>query len=118
MPVAPLEVESDRRSSPRIPLFGEATIQVGAERFEGRLVDVGTGGLAVLSPRPPPGGFLRVSFRLGSDSSVMDLDGVVVRSRRCGRDSLWGVQLHGNDPGTRTRLRDYVNTHQAAAQSA
>ena len=77
------------------------------------MIDVATGGLADLASRPPPSGFLRVSLRLGDDSGVIDLDGVVVRTRRCGADNLWGVKLQGNSPGARTRLRDYVNTHAA-----
>ncbi len=86
-------------------------IQIGADRIHVWLVDVGIGGVAVLAPRLPPAGLLRISFRVGPDAGFMDLDGVVVHSQPRGSESLWGVELHGADPGTRTRLRDYVRGH-------
>lgn len=99
----------ERRRGPRAPLDGVATVQQhGRESLACELHDVSTGGMAVLGSVPAPEGFVRISFRLGEQSSRFDVDGLVVREESRGGAALWGVRFLGLDPGTRTRLHSYI----------
>ena len=74
------------------------------------MVDVGVGGIALLAEPAAPTGFVRINFRVHHEASMFDVSGVVVREEDRGGRHLWGVQFHGMDLGTRTRLRNYVKT--------
>jgi hypothetical protein len=90
-------------------LVGVANLNLGSEVLPCQTLDVAMGGLAVIAPsRPPPGSPVHIGLRLGKDSSWIDMDGMVVReSVRNGR-LIWGLRFAEVDPGTRTRLRDFI----------
>lgn len=85
--------------------------------LEARLLDVGVGGMALLSRSGAPPGYLRIRFKLGPQSGEFDVGGVVVRERHQDEHTVWGVQFHGVDLGTRVRLRDYVAREQRISGS-
>jgi c-di-GMP-binding flagellar brake protein YcgR len=103
----------ERRRTPRAWLRGDATIQLPDNaRVQARLLDVGVGGMALIGRHGAPPGYVRIRFKLGPQSGIVDVGGRVVRERSDGEQTVWGVQFHALDLGTRIRLRDYVNRQQ------
>ncbi len=101
--------DMERRRSPRAKLRGRAEIEhreVGAA--QAHVLDVGVGGMALLTSGGAPPGYLRIRFKLGPQSGDFDVGGTVVSQRRADDQTVWGVKFHGIDLGTRVRLRDYV----------
>jgi c-di-GMP-binding flagellar brake protein YcgR len=88
-----------------------------ANAFSVRMLDIGLGGMGLMSRDGAPPGYVHIQFRLGPDSGVFDIGGSVVRERIDAEHSVWGVQFHGVDLGTRTRLRDYVTRHQRMTEA-
>jgi hypothetical protein len=93
-------------------LRGSATVELGQRpetpALEARVLDVGVGGMALLTRNGAPPGFLRIRFKLGPQSGEFDVGGTVVRERLQDDARVWGVRFCALDLGTRVRLRDYV----------
>jgi c-di-GMP-binding flagellar brake protein YcgR len=99
----------DRRRTPRAELRGSATVHLPDQaRFDAAVLDVGVGGMALRTRDGAPRGFMRIRFKLGPESPVFDVAGRVVRERLGSDHSVWGIQFHSLDLGTKIRLRDYV----------
>jgi len=100
---------TDRRSSPRATLRGEAIVYVGSERVSCRTVDVGKGGMALASPvGRAPGQFLRVNFHLNGGSRMLDADAVLVRDSPRDDEHIWGLMFQKLDPMMTHWITEYV----------
>lgn len=109
----------ERRRTPRAELKGLATVRTpgNSDGFSVGMLDIGLGGMGLISKSGAPPGFVRIQFRLGPDSGLFDVGGAIVRERIDADHSIWGIQFHGVDLGTKTRLRDYVSRHQRLNQA-
>lgn len=104
---------SERRSKSRVPLRVVGQIDFGERTTPCLLVDLSEHGLAVLTNAgEQPEGPVQVRFRLGGmDAAEAAIDAELVSRRDTGKTSLWGLRSIGLDLGTRTRVRDFVQTH-------
>jgi hypothetical protein len=108
----------EKRRTPRVEWQGEATVKLLGHRdgVSCRILDVAVGGMKLLGPLDAPKGkVVHIDFRLGDTSAWLEAEGVIVRELDRHGYPVWGVKFHNLDPGTRTRLEDFVRSHSQAA---
>lgn len=88
-------------------------IDLGNHTVPCQTIDLSESGLGLLAPLSAPLQAVHISFKLDGNSSWTDVDGRVVR-RKTLEDHVefWGLELYPMDPGTSTRIGDYIRAKQ------
>ena len=106
------QINTPQRYAKRVQLESPVTLSTSGGDVKGRMVNVSTGGMAVLTGLGSSlGRFVRLYTKLGDSGPRFDLDAIVLHRTRKSNGILWGLQFHQTSPHILAQIEAFVQQH-------